>query len=173
MDVANYFIDQMRDTDEPMTNARVNMFLFLSQGHHLARHGTTLFDDDIESGECGPVVREVYNRFQEYEKDSIQSVHGEYSLDVFTSEELTLMNDVIAKYNRYTTGHLIDISHEEGGPWDKACSKHTSNIIDNEEIRIWFEDQDLPNFILKLVLKRGTAGYRDSDGVLVLPKDYE
>ncbi|MBQ8644205.1 MAG: DUF4065 domain-containing protein [Candidatus Methanomethylophilaceae archaeon] len=156
-----------------LTDARVNMFLYFAQGHHLARHGTTLFDDDIESRECGPVVREVYDRFQEYGKAPIQSVHGEYSLDVFTSEELTLLNDIIAKYNRYTTGHLIDIIHGEGGPWDKACSKHTSNIIDNEEIRIWFEDQDLPNFILELVLERGTVGYRDSDGVLVLPKDYE
>ena len=43
IDVANFFIDRMKDTDDPMTNARLNKFLYFAQGHSLARLGTPLF----------------------------------------------------------------------------------------------------------------------------------
>ena len=173
IDVANFFIDRMKYTDDPMTNARVNKFLYFAQGHCLARLGVTLFDDDIEAWRYGPVVREVYDKFRTYEKNPIQSVSEEYSLDIFTSEQITLLNDVIAKYNRYSTGNLISISHTVNSPWDKARSKCANHIIEDHDMRSWFENISLPNSILEAILKKGTAGYRDSEGYLVLPKDYE
>lgn len=156
-----------------MTNARVNKFLYFAQGHCLARHGTVLFDDDIEAWRYGPVIRDVYDRFRIYEKNPIQSISEEYSLDMFTSEQLTLLNDVISKYNRYSTGNLINISHIQNSPWYKAYSEGLNHTIDNDDMCSWFENIELPNSILEMITKRGTAGYRDSEGYLVLPKDYE
>ena len=57
IDVADFFIDRMKNNDEPMTDFLVNGFLYLSQGHCLARHGTALFDDDIIAEKQGRLSR--------------------------------------------------------------------------------------------------------------------
>ena len=174
IDVANFFIDRMKDTDDPMTNARLNKFLYFAQGHSLARLGTPLFDDDIEAWRYGPVIKEIYNTFRTYGKNPIQTTSGSYSIELFTSEQLTLLNDVIAKYNHSSTGRLMDLGHEKDGPWDKTYSECAPDcIIQTDCMRLWFEDMHLPNSVLDTIMNRGTAGYRDSDGYLVLPKDYE
>lgn len=172
IDVADFFIDRMKNTDKPMTDFLVNGFLYLSQGYCLARHGTTLFDDDIIAEKQGPVVEGIHNRSRSCETDSIWSSSKGCSLDLFTSEHITLLNDIMMEYEHISTPDFIDIICTPDGPWGKTRSKDTDRIIKKNDLRSWFEKMTLPNSILEILLERKTAGYRDSEGYLVLPKDY-
>ena len=173
IDVADFFIDRMKNNDEPMTDFLVNGFLYLSQGHCLARHGTALFVDDIIAEKQGPVVEEIRNRFRSCETGPIWSPSKGYSLDLFTSEQITLLNDIIAEYEHLSTSNFIDIICTPDGPWGKARSEDTDRIIEKYDLHTWFGKIMLPNSILEILLERGTAGYRDSEGYLVLPNDYK
>ena len=172
IDVADFFIDRMKNNDEPMTDFLVNGFLYLSQGHCLARHGTALFDDDIIAEKQGPVVEEIRNRVRSCETGPIWSPSKGCSLDLFTSEQITLLNDIIVEYEHLSTSDFIDIICTPDGPWGKARSEDTDRIIEKYDLHTWFGKMMLPNSILEILLERETAGYRDSEGYLVLPKDY-
>lgn len=51
-DVANFFVD-LANSDKnnkyPMTNERLNMLLYFSQGWYLARYNKPLFEEKIEA----------------------------------------------------------------------------------------------------------------------------
>ncbi|GHU67835.1 hypothetical protein FACS1894184_08460 [Clostridia bacterium] len=55
IDVANFIIDMSSETSspQPMTMERLQCLLFLTQGWHLARHGTPLFPEAIEAWQDG------------------------------------------------------------------------------------------------------------------------
>ena len=70
--VADFFIDLSIKQSSvgngvPMTNLRLQTLVYLAQGWYLARFGKPLFDAPIEAGQQGPVVREIYDRFEEFD----------------------------------------------------------------------------------------------------------
>ena len=64
LDVANFFIDSAKDTEDPMTNMRVNKYVYFAQGYALAKLGRPLFKDEIQAWEHGPVVPALYQLFK-------------------------------------------------------------------------------------------------------------
>lgn len=125
-DVADFFIDTaIKRNEEPMTNMRIQKMLYFAQAHHLQRHGTPLFQDDMKAWDWGPVVPDLYYYYSAYRRDPIFEVHASYSLDNFTDDELETLLDVQRKYGKVKTPRLVDISHVPGGPWDNTAHNGT------------------------------------------------
>lgn len=138
-DVADFFIDTaIKRNEEPMTNLRIQKMLYFAQAHHLQRHGTPLFQEDMKAWDLGPVVPALYYYYSGYHKEPIFEVHSSYSLDNFTDDELETLLDVLRKYGKVKTPQLVNLSHIPGGPWDATARNAT---IGKETIREAFEKE--------------------------------
>jgi uncharacterized phage-associated protein len=170
-DAANFFIDICDDNDS-MTNLRLNKLLYFAQGWSLARTGKPLFNNNFEAWKFGPVVPEIYRKYKPYGKNPIDQVDFSYNYNSLSNDDYELLIDVAREYGKYSAGALVDISHDK--PWKDAHNLCEGEIINQEKILSYFKS--LP----ALQCFNDTAnnadvieGRRDSDGVLVLPKELD
>lgn len=176
IDIANFFVDLANsDSDDCMTNLRVNKLIYFAQAWSLVRRDMPLFSEEIQAWTYGPVVPSVYHAFKDYGRERIQNVHGEYSPDIFSSEELELLIDIAQYYGKFTSPALVDITHSDNSPWQKVFSKTENRIISKGSLKEYFSaSKEIEAFKLKAVNEENFIGYRDKDGFLVLPKeDYD
>ncbi len=176
IDVANFFIDLANsDPDDCMTNLRVNKLLYFAQAWSLVRRGKPLFPDELQAWKFGPVVPSVYQAFKPCGRERISSVSGEYSADVFSTEELELLIDVARKYGRYTSPALVDMTHRPGSPWEAVYAPGQNNTISTDCLKAYYSQKALlPAYEVPEAPEDQYIGHRDpSDGLLVLPKEYD
>jgi len=175
VDVANFFIEIFKDSEDPLTKLRLIKFVYNAQGCSLARSGEPLFDEDLEAWKDGPVAPSVYRATINCGKAHIcKIIGGPYSHSAFSKEQLTLLTDVSLKYGEYSTSKLWRLCHVPHGPWCKVYDEHKRNVkIPKESIRDYFSEYEpLEGFDIDKVLKNmKTVGYLDSEGYTVLPKD--
>ena len=131
-DVAAFFIDLAQKQNEHgmgdlATNMRVNKLLYFAQGWHLARYGRPLFDAPLEAWQYGPVVPEVYNRYNAFGAQGI-IIADTPDESAFTREEYALLLDVATEYDNLSTGALMRITHEAGAPWSRVSHKDKEQI---------------------------------------------
>lgn len=171
IDVANFFVNlALQLEDDSMTNLKLNKLLYFAQGASFARFGEPLFSDDLEAWKYGPVAPEVYNVFKVCGRNQIEDVLDEnYSDDIFPGDVYDLLLDVYREYGKFSASYLVELSHQQGGPWDH---QQAGGIIPKEEMKAYFTMHPICQKTNKLN-KRDFVGYRDADGFLVLPKEYK
>ena len=176
IDVANFFVDLANsDPDDSITNLRVNKLLYFAQAWSLVRRNVPLFDEEIQAWKYGPVVPSVYQTFKPCGRERISAVSGEYSDSVFSEDEFELLLDVAREYSRYTSPALVSMTHKPGSPWSAAYSPLANIEITRNSIKEYYQKQDvLKTFDFPESSEDDFIGYRDSsDGMLVLPKEYD
>ena len=155
---------------EIITNMKVNKLVYFAQAWSLAKFNTKLFDEDIEAWEQGPIIPSVYKAFRPCGSKNIEMTIGEYDESIFTSEQLNFLADIALTYGKYTTSALRNISHQPGSPWAQVYEKKKNNIITLESMKkYFFALPKLPDYKADT---QQTVGYRDAEGYLVLPKDW-
>lgn len=175
LDVANFFIDAAKDSEDPMTNMRVNKYVYLAQGYALAKLGRPLFNDEIQAWEHGPVVPALYQLFRtEIKGEPIYKMKGTYRKNTFSDEEIQVMIDVLMDYEEYSTAAISRITHGKDSPWSKAyAGPYTNNPISLEEMREYFSKKVGKSFIDKYAESRKDPGHVDADGHYVLPNEFD
>lgn len=170
MDVANFFIDLINNskTDDQMTNLRINKLLYFAQGEYLAKYDKPLFEEDFEAWKYGPVVPIVYQTFSPLRNTPIQGVTDEYDRSVFTRDNRLFLIDFLAKYGKYSTGYLVEMTHMKNAPWNNV---NQSEVISKESIKTFFK-QRMSECKPKEYSEECFVGYRDKEGILVLPKEW-
>ena len=74
-DVADFFIDiANKNTDDTLTNLKLNKLLYYAQGEYLARTGKPLFDDEIQAWDYGPVVPVIYYKYKRNNANEITPI---------------------------------------------------------------------------------------------------
>ena len=170
IDFANFFIDVANNTNDCMTNLKLNKLLYFAQAWSLARRGKPLFSEDIQAWDLGPVTPTVYREFRKYGKERIPAVVGNYDCGMFSAEELDLLVDIAREYGKYSAPTLVDMSHVEGGPW-KETRQANKQVIPKEKMRQYFSS--LAPLRSVEISETDFIGYRDSDGYLVWPKELD
>ena len=174
MTIVNFFIDFAINSDEEkMTNARINKLLYFAQGWHLARTGRPLFKANIQAWPLGPVVPVVYNKLKKYNDEKILSIIGDYSPSSISSEELSLLIDVMNCYGSYPTSKLISMTHKKDSPWAKVYKEHHSNIIEQNSIRNYFLTQTPLTSLKKDYSNKEYVGFIDENNHVVLPAEMD
>ena len=125
--------------------------LYLAQGYSYAFYDRPLFKDDLEGWVHGPVVRNVYDIFKNYQYNSIDA---NFEVEELDDEAKDIINYVIKNFGKYDAKYLEKISHEQE-PWilsrrgldpdersDKTISKESiANYFINEifqpEMEAW------------------------------------
>lgn len=174
-DVAKFFIDlaqkrQQQYAGDLMTNLRLQKLLYFAQGWSLARYGRPLFNAPIVAWKYGPVVQEVYKRYNANSGNGIFSDAG-ISSDALTPEELSLLLDVSREYDRFSTSQLVDLSHVPGGPWAETPQ---SAVIPTGKIQQYFSQlPPLPSFDDLLSRMEVIEPRRDENGRSIFPAEVD
>lgn len=128
---------------EGITHLKLQKLLYNAQGVCLALTGEKLFEDDLEAWTHGPVVKEVYDTYCVFGKNSIiipatpenDEIVRKIESDANVKEILDMVYD---NFSIYTAWQLREMSHAKGSPWDKT-EKNT--IIDTNLIKEYFENE--------------------------------
>ena len=140
--IAKWIINKIHP--EPL---KLQKLLYLAQ----AFYDRPLFKDDLEGWVHGPVVRNVYDIFKNYQYNSIDT---NFEVEELDDEAKDIINYVIKNFGKYDAKYLEKISHEQE-PWilsrrgldpdersDKTISKESiANYFINEifqpEMEAW------------------------------------
>ena len=153
--IAKWIINKIHP--EPL---KLQKLLYLAQGYSYAFYDRPLFKDDLEGWVHGPVVRNVYDIFKNYQYNSIDT---NFEVEELDDEAKDIINYVIKNFGKstayitkfeYDAKYLEKISHEQE-PWilsrrgldpdersDKTISKESiANYFINEifqpEMEAW------------------------------------
>ena len=172
IDVANFFINEFKDSDDPMTKTRIQKFMYYAQAQCLVRLGRPLFEEDFQAWKYGPVIPEISMNFvNRNDGEPIRRVIGKFDLHVFTPEELEILVDVSRYCGQYSTATLSEKTHVQDGPWE-SVHKETGSpaVIPKCSIRDYYSKHEkIPSLIDKALSRIPTEGYTDENGHLVLP----
>lgn len=171
--VANYLLYIMGDAFDDLTNMKINKLLYFAQGHYLKKFGKPLFEDSIEAWEHGPVVPAVYAAYKGYGDRPIEGYNADVISEVAPEAEEVLYG-VARKYGKYTAGALRNMTHVIGSPWDQVYrADHPHVEIPLSVIRDYFSEAGDLAPASRQFKESDFIGYRDRDGVLVLPKEWD
>jgi uncharacterized phage-associated protein len=95
-----------------ISNLKLQKLLYYSQGYSLARLGRTLFDAPIQAWQHGPVVKEVYRAYKEYDSQAIPCPH-DIRLNKYQPVEREIMDEVYGIYGQFSAWALRDMTHQE------------------------------------------------------------
>ncbi len=117
---------------EKITNLTLQKLLYFVQGLSLAFFKQPAFKEEIEAWNYGPVIPEIYHKYKKYGRGEIQE-----SKNVEISKAVEAIIEIVTDYyGSFSSGKLIDITHEER-PW-KVTIKNQE--IRQEIIKEYFED---------------------------------
>lgn len=147
IDIANFYIGLANDIqDDSIDNLKINKMLYYAQGWSLVKLGHSLFSEDIQAWDYGPVVPEVYHAFKCCGKSSIKEPQDVFDESRLNTEELELLIDVYRTYGKYTGWALKEMTHEKGSPWDQVYQKGMNNVIGIDRVKDYFSRLNLDSF---------------------------
>lgn len=153
-DIANFFVDLANKTDDDyITNLKLNKLLYFAQGVSLARTDKPLFQEPIEAWKFGPVIPSIYKKYKDLGKMPIQVTDTNYTSEIFTNQEISILIDVMREFGIYTGGKLVALTHAPDTPWSKSFNNN-EKIISNEDIKEYFTKHPVKEFCLKDDIKQ-------------------
>lgn len=135
-DVADYFLAlQDPDTDDHLTNLKLQKLVYYAQGFHLAIYDKPLFTEPIEAWQHGPVVSDLYQRFKFHGSSPIP-YKDDLDLSKFDVSSKSILDEVYNVFNQFSGWTLRNMTHNEP-PWKKHESY--AGIIPNEDLKEYFK----------------------------------
>ena len=95
------------EVGDTISNLKLQKLLYYMQGYHLAFFDTELFCEDIVAWQYGPVVQEVYYKYDEFGKGAIDIPKNNDNIISLTDEQENLFNSVYKEYNQFSASALI------------------------------------------------------------------
>lgn len=172
IDVANFFINEFKDSEDPMTKTRIQKFMYYAQAQCLVRLGRPLFEEDFQAWRFGPYIPEIGSEFiKRSNGEPIRKTIGKFDLRVFTPDELEILLDVSEYCGRFSTATLSKKTHVANGPWDLVHDEEgIPAVIKKDSIRDFYSNNEpIPSFTAELISKLPEEGRHDKDGHLILP----
>lgn len=130
---------------EGITHLKLQKLLYYAQGISLALHDKPIFSENILAWTHGPVVKEVYNTYTMFGRNSIVVPSVERYKEILNriendKEALEVLNLTYYNFAIYTAWQLRQMTHYDNSPWDiTKKTKGLDNIIDQELIKDFFK----------------------------------
>jgi uncharacterized phage-associated protein len=139
--VADWIVRYRAELGAPVDPMSLQKLLFYTQAFHLARHGEALFAEDFKAWVNGPVVPQVWHRYNADNATLINQPADDETPEIDDEVEARIGNTV-AFFSRMTAFTLSDATHNED-PWIDArggLSHHerSDNQIPTDGIRIYY-----------------------------------
>ncbi len=130
--------DYQEESDEHITQLKLQKLLYYAQGLYLALSGKCLFDEKIHAWNHGPVVVSVYSDFEKGRNPLTLYPNNDQLVDKLSDEEQQIIDFAYFVYGRYGAWQLRNMTHSEL-PW--LNSRTASRIISQEDIKSFFENE--------------------------------
>lgn len=171
--LSNYMLYIMSDAFNDLTNMKINKLLYFAQGYSLCQFGIPIFDDKIEAWPHGPVVPSVYETYKSFGSAPIKGYCIE-SISMIDPKSENVLYSVARDYGKYPASELRKMTHEIGSPWYEVYQEGQAHIeIPLDLIRSYFARSGALKNAEKQFSEDDFVGYRDHNGVLVLPKEWD
>ncbi len=156
--IANLLLANFDAEEFRLTNLRMNKLLFFIHAEALRSRPDGLIRNHFEAWQFGPVIRPVFDAFRPYNDGPITAPahYLDYSsgktvpvpYDNIPPADVNFIKAEFRKYSRFTTGQLVQLSHEANGPWDVTYRAHLADAtfsprIPNDLIRRHLAGQNL------------------------------
>jgi uncharacterized phage-associated protein len=138
--VAKYFLSKtISEEDANITNLKLQKLLYYAQGFHLALFEYELYEETLEAWMHGPVCPEIYHVYKQYGANIITAdeCHENFS-EIFTTEQLELLDEVYDVFGQFSAWKLRDMTHEEP-TW--INNKDSASEISKEEMKEYFKSR--------------------------------
>ncbi|UWU88164.1 DUF4065 domain-containing protein [Bradyrhizobium yuanmingense] len=135
--ICNWLLANFDPVEFDLTNLRINKLLYFMHAESLCCRAEGLVRNHFEAWQFGPVIKPVFDAFKAY-KDAPITAPAQY-LDYATgvnrpvpyqdirADDVQIIKREFKKYSRFTTGQLVSLSHEPGGPWDITYRAHQTD----------------------------------------------
>ena len=119
--VADYFLLQVDPmAGDAISNLKLQKLVYYAQAWSLAFRGTPLFPEDIEAWAHGPVVPQLYRRFEAYSWQAIDPTElVSDPLAQLSEVGVELLESVWRAYGKFTGRQLENLTRSEV-PWKNA-----------------------------------------------------
>ena len=99
--------------DESPSSMKLQKLCYYAQGYALAE-GNELFPDDFQAWQHGPVVYDLYTKYQDYQWRQIDA-----DVDEPDNANYEFLRDIVSAYGRYDGAALSTMTHRDK-PWIEA-----------------------------------------------------
>ena len=141
--VANAFLYKARQSGAQMSHMKLQKLVFFMHAWSLAALGKSFVAETPEAWPYGPVFGTLYHELKTYGSRNIDSYllqinartgHLEAQIPVLKDQAFWgLVDQVWDRYGSLSALQLSALTHEPGGPWEKARLGHVP--LSNEIIR--------------------------------------
>jgi len=143
-EIADYFIALSNDTENLITNLKLQKLVYYTQAWHLGVFGIPIFEEDFQAWVHGPVMPDLYHTYKHFSYNPISEEKPSAAelFDKFVSEVQTVLNDVTEEYFGRTAYELEQLTHAED-PWIDArgqlsADSNSSSIIDKDKMKTYY-----------------------------------
>ena len=116
LDVAKLLVSFQNVENSDLSNLKLQKLVWYCQGFFSALTNTSLFDDEFEAWEHGPVIPNLYHEFKQFERNPIDLTISNDIESKFTEEEIEIINEVNDVFGKYSAWTLRNMTHDEQ-PW--------------------------------------------------------
>ncbi len=137
--IADYFISLSNESQNLITNLKLQKLMYYAQAWHLAITGNRLFDGKFEAWVHGPVLVKLYDDYKSFRWNPIERLDlGEGSFEkikhsINNTETSEILEDIVEEYFGLSAYELERLTHLED-PWLKARSGIPNDEPSNAEI---------------------------------------
>lgn len=130
LQVAKYFLAKANREGDLITNLKLQKLLYYAQAWYLVNYSKPLFREKIRPWALGPVVREVYSEFRNFEASFIIYKTTGKESNVFSDNQINYLNEFYDVFFKFTAHELVNMSHNES-PWKNAYAQKDAEISQN------------------------------------------
>lgn len=148
--VANAFLRKAREQGTALTHMKVQKLVFFAHAWSLALNETPLLLEGPEAWPYGPVFDTLYHDLKVFGSGPVHTLLSELNPATGNIAAMvpnpqdqpfwSLLNQIWDRYGKFSAMQLSALTHESGGPWEKArISKY--RLIPDEWIRDYYRGQ--------------------------------
>lgn len=127
-----------------ISNLTAHKLLYLAHGLMLAKHDRPLVDTPFQAWKYGPVLEDLYHDLKIFGSSPIPHdsvfVARWPELPPENQEDREVIRAILKQFGNKSPGYLIEVSHQEDGPWNAVYEANTPSIeISDAKISAYFK----------------------------------
>lgn len=141
LEVALYFLYCIdRDAEQLMSPLKLQKLVYYGQAWSLVFQDQPLFQEEIQAWTYGPVVHEVWSRYQQYRHKAIPE--PDEALPQFLPDEIEVLEEVWNAYGDLDVKRLDELVRSEL-PWLNARkgldpAERSYNVISHQDMKAYY-----------------------------------
>ncbi len=137
---AYYLITLFEEGRQEPTQLHIQKMMYLFEAYYMnVEDVDKLYDCNYQAWNFGPVAIPLYKEFKIYGKNPIKITKEEKDwADQISEKKKKLLKELYEVFKGFSAMQLVNFTHAEGSPWNKAWNEKTYSEISKKEIKEWF-----------------------------------